>query len=115
MNFNTGGRLVLLGPIGADVSALWKWNDPECEMGNCPLIDGEDYAYYISLFKPEEPNPVACEEDGNAFIAEVPGFYVVKQRFGSYGTEFKGGSVIGRLVHTPIISPAIFGTVYLSE
>ena len=47
--------------------------------------------------------------------AKVPIFGLARQRFGSYGTSFSGGSVGGYLVYTPIVSPAIFGTVFLDE
>jgi hypothetical protein len=116
MNFNSGARLVLLGPTDGDVSASWDWNDPACEDGNCPLIGETDYAHYLDLFDSFEPNPIACQESGSAFIAAVDSFGLAKQRFGSYGTAFKSGSVSnGYLVHTPIISPAIFGSLTLSE
>ena len=124
MNFNSGDRLVLLGPTDGDVSADWDLNNSECENGNCPLVDGADYSQYISLFYPdpdsdtdlEAPFLKDCNPDGgNAFIAVVPSFGLVKQRFGSYGTSFSGGSVSGYLVHTPIVSPAILGTVFLDE
>jgi hypothetical protein len=118
MNFNSGARLVLLGPTDGEVSAEWNLNDPDpnCQYGNCPLIDAEDYNRYISiLILGEDPNPVDCEDGGNAFIAVVPGFGIKRQRFGSYGPSFTEGSVSGYLVHTPIISPALFGTVYPSE
>lgn len=116
MNFNSGARLVLLGPIGGPVNAYWELNDPDCVPGNCPLIDGADYIHYLYLFDPEQdPNPEACDSGADAFIAEVPVFDIARQRFGSYGTRFTGGSVSGHLVHTPIISPAIFGSLTLSE
>jgi len=114
MNFNTGARLVLLGPTDGPVNAYWDWNDPTCENGNCPLIDGADYIHYIALFGPLAPNPVPCA-GADAFIAEVPVFDIARQRFGSYGTGFSGGSVSGHLVHTPILSPAIFGSLALNE
>jgi hypothetical protein len=111
MNFNSGAKLVLLGPTDGDVFAIWGSNDPACEDGNCPIINGADYLYYIDLFGPEEPNPVECSVGGNAYIAEVPEFHVRRQWFGSWGTRFTGGTVNGYLVHTPIISPAIFGSL----
>lgn len=117
MNFNTGARLVLVGPLEAPgtVTAHWFLNDPDCVDGNCPLINAEDYEHYLDLFDPEvDPIPVACD-DADAFIAQVSDFTVTRQRLGSYGTSFSGGSVSGHLVHTPVISPAIFGTLYLNE
>jgi hypothetical protein len=115
MNFDSGARLVLLGPVNGDVSAYWDWNDPDCAGGGCPLISGADYLSYIVLFSPAAPNPIACLSGGNAFIAEVPDFGVRRRRFGSYGTSYTGGWVNGHLVHTPIFSPAIFGSLTLVE
>jgi hypothetical protein len=115
MNFNTGARLVLLGPVDGEVHAKWDWNDPACEDGGCPLITGEDYIHYIDLFDPQAPDPAACQDGGSAFIADVEQFDVGRQRFGSYGTSYSGGSVSGHLVHTPVISPAIFGSLTLAE
>jgi hypothetical protein len=115
MYFDTGARLVLRGPVDVEVSAYWDWNDPDCEAGGCPLINGADYLHYIDLFSPAAPDLVACPEGGDAFIAEIQEFGVLRQRFGSYGTTFAGGWVSGHLVHTPIISPAIFGSLTLSE
>jgi hypothetical protein len=118
MNFNSGARLVLIGPTDDEVFAAWDWNDPDpdCRYGNCPLIDGADYNRYISLLNLDTlPNPVPCGEDVNSFIAEVPQFGIARQRFGSFRTNFTEGLVSGWLVHTPIISPAIFGTLNLSE
>lgn len=115
MNFNSGARLVLLGPVDSDVSAYWDWNDPYCVDGGCPLFSGADYLHYIVLFSPTAPNPEACMAGGNAFIAEVPEFGVRRPRFGSYGTSYTEGSVNGHLVHTPIFSPAIFGSLTLVE
>lgn len=115
MNFNSGARLVLRGPVDGDVSAYWDWNDPTCVGGGCPMISGADYLHYIVLFASAAPHPVACVDSGNAFIAEVQDFGVRRQRFGSYGTGFTGGSVNGHLVHTPIFSPAIFGSLTLTD
>lgn len=118
MNFHSGARLVLLGPKREDgvVNAEWDWDDPECLGGNCPIIDAEDYLHYLDLFDPfTVPNPVECHLDGDGFalIAEVQTFSLRRQWFGSYGTRFTQGSLSGRLVHTPIISPAIFGSLQL--
>lgn len=118
MNFHSGARLVLVGPRREDglVNAEWVWDDPECLDGNCPIIDAEDYLHYLDLFDPfTVPNPVACHLDGDDFalIAEVQTFGLRRQWFGSYGTRFTQGSLSGRLVHTPIISPAIFGSLQL--
>ena len=123
MNFNSGARLVLLGPTDDEIKAEWDFNNSACEYGNCPLIDGADYSQYISLLypvadpDPEAPSLYTCSpsDDGNAFIAKVPEFGVARQRFGSFRTNFTGGLVSGWLVHTPVISPAIFGTLNLSE
>jgi hypothetical protein len=114
MNFNSGARLVLLGPVDGEIDAYWDWNDPDCVAGGCPLINGADYLHYVVLFSPVPPNPVACPDGGNAFISDVEEFGVRRQWFGSYGTGFSGGSVSGHLVHTPIISPAIFGSLTLN-
>jgi hypothetical protein len=118
MNFHSGARLVLVGPRREDgvVNAEWDWDDPECLGGNCPIIDAEDYLHYLDLFDPfTVPNPVECNLDGDDFalIAEVQTFGLRRQWFGSYGTSFTQGSVSGYLVHTPIISPAIFGSLQL--
>ena len=114
MNFNSGARLVLLGPTDkGQVSAEWNWNDPECVNGNCPLIDGADYDYYVELFDGAPADLSICSAGGNAFLAGVSEFRIARQRFGSYGTNFSGGSVTGYLVHTPIISPALFGSISL--
>lgn len=117
MNFNSGARLVLRGPIGGEVSAYWDWNDPDpdCIEGGCPLLYGADYLYYVTLFSPAAPNPIACPDGGNAFIAEIQDIGVQRQRFGSYRTGFTGESVSGHLVHTPIVSPAIFGSLTLTD
>lgn len=115
MNFNSGARLVLVGPVVGGASAYWDWNDPDCVGGGCPLFSGADYLHYIDLFSPAAPNPIACLAGGNAFIAEVPDFGVRRRRFGSYGTSYTEGSVNGHLVHTPIFSPAIFGSLTLTE
>lgn len=110
MNFHSGARLVLLGPGREDgeVKAQWIYNDPGCPDGNCPLIS---YGYYIGLF--ESGDLSGCGGGGNSFIAGVPEFGLRRQWFGSYGTSFIGGLVSGYLVHTPIISPAIFGSLQL--
>lgn len=118
MNFYTGARLVLVKPGDVMVDAAWSWDDPGCLGGNCPIIDAEDYLYYLDLFDLDpltEPNPVECHLDGDDFalIAEVPAFGLRRQWFGSYGTRFRRGLVSGYLVHTPIISPAIFGSLQL--
>ena len=111
MSFNGGGRLVLLGPIGGGAAAQWYWDDPACPYGNCPLIY---YGYYINLLNLGTPSQCATVGGPNdAFIAQVQPFQVVKQRLGSYGVGFTGGSLSGWLVHTPVVSPAIFGTVVL--
>jgi hypothetical protein len=115
MNFNSGARLVLLGPVDGEVSAYWDWNDPACEEGGCPLVNGDDYLHYIDLFSPEAPNPIACMDGGSSFIADIQEFGVGRQRFGSYGLNFSSGSVSGHLVHIPVISPAIFGSLTLTE
>jgi hypothetical protein len=113
MNFDTGARLVLLGPEGI-AYANWDWDDPDCQAGNCPLIKYMDYEHYIELFTPAEPpNLIPCTGP-DAFIAEVTAFDVERQRFGSYGVSYKTGTVNGFLVHTPIVSPAIFGTLSLN-
>jgi hypothetical protein len=57
--------------------------------------------------------PCAQVAPNDAFIAKVSQFDVVKQWLGSYGVGFTGGLVSGWLVHTPVLSPAIFGTVDL--
>lgn len=118
MNFRSGAGLVLVGPRLEDgvVNAEWVWDDPECSGGNCPIIDAEDYLYYLDLFDPfTVPNPVECHLDGDGFalIAEIQTFGLRRQWFGSYGTGFTQGSLSGRLVHTPIVSPAIFGSLQL--
>jgi hypothetical protein len=116
LSFHAGGRLVLVGPSDGPVNAFWAWNDPVCEAGNCPLIDDTDYAYYVDLFDPLTiSEPIDCVVGSNSYIADVPEFDLAKQRFGSYWTTFNGGSVLGWLVHTPFISPALFGTLYLNE
>jgi hypothetical protein len=119
MNFDSGARLVLVGPIGGDVYAEWDWDTLLCPSGNCPLTD---YTDYITLFTMADPEtallPCAAEgaePTGKSFIAEVPQFDVSKQFFGSYGTRYRRGTVSGWLVHTPIVSPAIFGTVSVSR
>jgi hypothetical protein len=114
LDFYSGARLVLVGPSGGrgPVTAHWFLDDPDCLDGDCPLIFADDYEHYLDLFDPEvDPNPMACD-DADAFIAEVSEFEVTRQRFGSYGTRFTGGFVSGYLVHTPILSPAIFGVLY---
>lgn len=110
LNFHSGARLVLLGPRSEDgvVKAQWVYNDPGCPDGNCPLIN---YGYYIGLF--DSDDLYSCGEGGNSFIAGVPEFGLRRQWLGSYGTSFIGGLVSGYLVHTPIISPAIFGSLQL--
>ena len=116
MSFNAGGRLVLVGPSGPEVAAQWDWNDPEdCPtLSNCPLISYEDYINLLFRLNEAPPSLSLCGERGRpSFIAEVPPFDVVKQRLGSYGVDFTKGSVRGWLVHTPVVSPAIFGTVDL--
>ena len=115
MNFNSGARLVLVGPVDGEVNASWDWNDPDCVTGNCPLVDGEDYDNYLTLFSSNPPDPLECVAGGKAYIAEVPEFDVAKQRLGSYGTRYIGGTVNGHLVHTPVISPAIFGSLSLAK
>lgn len=113
MNFNSGGRLVLIGPVNGTVNANWDFDDPSCPDGNCPLIG-------YSNFLDPTINPVedllSCDAAGDstsAFIAQVPSFQVARQWFGSYGTRFRGGFVSGFLVHTPIVSPAVVGEVVL--
>jgi hypothetical protein len=116
MNFNAGGRLVLVGPqLGSTDTppvAQWDWDNPDCRDGNCPLIDYGSYIFLLSQLTASQ-----CSELGDsdkAFIAQVERFQVVKQWLGSYGIGFKSGLIQnGWLVHTPVISPAIFGTVAL--
>lgn len=116
MNFNSGARLVLLGPTEGDVFAYWGYNDPDpnCEDGNCPIIDADDYLYYFDLFRTDVEALSVCSSD-NAYIAEVSEFDVKRQWLGSYRTPFNSGTVSGYLVHTPIISPAIFGSLTLNQ
>ena len=117
MSFNAGGRLVLVGPSGPGVAARWEWNDPAgCPtLSNCPLISHDDYINLLSRLNGDPPSLSSCgASDGPSFIAEVPPFEVVKQRLGSYGIGFTIGSIQnGWLVHTPVVSPAIFGIVAL--
>jgi hypothetical protein len=114
MNFDTGARLVLLGPEGI-AYANWDYNDPACPTGNCPLIKYMDYVHYIDLFNPAEPpNLISCTGGPDAYIAKVSSFGVERQKFGSYGVSYQTGTVSGFLVHTPIVSPAIFGTLSLN-
>jgi hypothetical protein len=113
MSFNAGGRLVLVGPRESGVAAEWDWDDPNCPYGNCPLISYDDYINLLSRLNTSELSD--CGGNGGfSFIAEVPSFDVVRQWLGSYGVGFRSGSIQNRwLVHTPVISPAIFGTVVL--
>jgi hypothetical protein len=116
MSFNNGSRLVLVGPT-SETFAYWDWDDLDCPDGNCILTD---YSYYIDLFDPLEPNPIECDDNtisnpDLSFIAEVEEFGVKRQWFGSYGVKFKKGLISGYLVHTPIVSPAIFGIVQQTD
>jgi hypothetical protein len=115
MSFNAGGRLVLVGPqLGpADIPpvAQWDWDNPGCPNGNCPLIDYGSYIVLLSQLT--DPQCSQWGDSDEAFIAKVTDFDVARQWLGSYGVGFRGGSVSGWLVHTPVISPAIFGTVDL--
>ena len=120
MNFFPFGRLVLVGPTDSqEVYAFWEYDDPTCVNGNCPLIGQANYldpdldpltdligCAYTS-------DPYSDNDTLSAYIADVTVFDVVKQRFGSWGTTFSGGTVRGFLDHTPYISPAIVGVVEL--
>lgn len=109
MNFNTGARLVLVGP-DSPIAASWDLDDPECTEGDCPLTDYADY--WTLVYEDGLPD---CDDDNyksDSYIAEVPVFDVYRRRFGSYGVpSYSHGVVSGYLIHTPIVSPAIFGII----
>lgn len=130
MNFNDGGRLVLVGPANGPVGAYWGYDDPLHPDGNILLMG------YSRFLDPDTdtdnivPNVdppgdmVLCDDtifggDPNAaYIAQVPRFQVVRQRVGSYGVygrSFRWGDVHGFLDHRPFVSPAVVGKVILHE
>jgi hypothetical protein len=120
MNFYDGARLVLVGPADGTVGAYWGYDDPnprcQDQDGICPLIG---YSNFLDPnTDPDDLKP--CEDTGDtdaAYIARVPSFRVVRQRFGSYGKSFRWvtwASVSGFLDHTPIVSPAVVGEVVLN-
>jgi hypothetical protein len=127
MNFFPFGRLVLVGPtedpMTDPVYASWNWDDPLCVNGNCILLG---YANFLDPDTDPATDLIHCDDTSEpytdndilaAYIAEVGSFNVVKQRVGSWGPPSRGvtgGLVSGFLDHTPYISPAIVGVVYLN-
>lgn len=129
INFNDGGRLVLVGPFYDDesepepVTANWDFDDPSCPDGNCPLLGYTNYLdpdivrLYPTLDPYDKLEP--CETEGDpyaAYIAQILSFevVVVRQRIGSrFRTSYSGGEVFGFLDHRPIISPAVIGEISL--
>ena len=111
MNFNNGSRLVLVLNQDEEAMAEWDYDDPACP-GGC-LFPG--YATYIFDVLPDlEEMGQNCGDDGDdiSLIAKVPDMTLTKQRFGSWGIRGVSGATLnGWLVHTPLLIPAVFGTV----
>lgn len=124
MNFYDAGRLVLVGPADGPVYANWDFDDPDHPDGNILLIGYSNFLYpdtdTNNIQRDIEPpgDIVFCDDTfggdlNEAYIAQVPNFKVVRQRFGSYGIPFRKGEVYGFLDHRPFVSPAVVGKVRL--
>lgn len=112
MTFKNGSRLVLVMPPG-EAEAYWDYNDPEC-LDGC-VFPG--YGEYLFLIDPDQQGELcSCDVDGEALIAEVPFVRLQKQWFGSWGPSARrvdGAVLSGWLIHTPLLIPAVYGTVIL--
>ena len=109
LNFYDNRRLVLVMDQ-PDALAIWDYDDPLCPDG-CVFPGFEYYLEYLPSLIGAVPN---CGDDGNdvSLIAAVPKIELKKQRWGSWGVGgISGGTVEGWLVHTPLIFPAVLGTV----
>jgi hypothetical protein len=109
LNFYDSRRLILTMDQQY-AEALWDYDDPTCPDG-CIFPGYDYYLEYLSFLEGAEPN---CADDGNdiSLIAKVPDIVLKKQRWGSWGVRgISGGIVNGWLVHTPLLFPAVFGTV----
>lgn len=108
--------MVLKKPDDVSATADWFWDDPYYPDRGVFLID------YNSYIQNNLSKLVACNDeisggnDSRSFIASVESFVVTREKLGSYGLRnYRTGEVEGLLVHTPFISPAIFGTVTLGR
>lgn len=112
MNFHNRSRLVMVMDQNA-AAALWDYDDPVCPDG-CVL---SSYVFYLTYLQALGGQSANCETIGDpevSLIAEVPQIILKKQRFGSWGVRgVTGATISGWLVHTPLVIPAVFGTVVL--
>lgn len=116
MNFNDGSRLVLVLDDG-DAVAAWDYGDPFCDK-KC-IFRG--YSAYIDLLE-ESSDPFPGCSAPDALIAKMESddggpVLLRKQWLGSSLRGFVRGvnhaELSGWLVHTPLVVPAVFGTVVL--
>jgi len=118
MYFNDGSRLVLVLDE-PDAVASWDYDDPFCPDG---CIFPGYYAYIAALETEENPFPsCTLDTDDVALIANVGSEFdpivLRKQWLGSswsgLARNARWAELNGWLVHTPLIVPAVFGTVVL--
>jgi hypothetical protein len=113
MNFKDGSRLVLVmdDPYA---TASWDYNDPKC-LNGC-LFTGSSYYYYKDILEPPA-SLLACNEGSSALIASVGPMNLRKQWLGSswrgIARTVNNAELNGWLVHTPLVFPAVFGTIVL--
>jgi hypothetical protein len=116
MHFDNGNRLVLVLNDDNAVAA-WDYDDPFCS-GEC-IFRG--YLAYIDLLLEDTDNPFGfCSGEG-ALIAKVESegdpISLRKRRLGSslrgLARKTTRAKLNGWLVHTPLVVPAVFGTVVL--
>lgn len=112
MTFKDKCRLVMFMDQN-EAAALWDYDDPVCPDGR--VLSG--YKFYLTYLQALGGQSANCEKFGDpdvSLIAEVPQIILKKQRIGSWGMAgVSGATISGWLVHTPLIFPAVFGTVVL--
>lgn len=116
MNFDDGSRLVLVLDDDS-AAAAWDYSDPFCD-GKCIFRGYPAYIYLLKNFA--NPFPGCSGEDALIAKMESDGGNPVllrKQWLGSSLRGFvrgvNGAELSGWLVHTPLVVPAVFGTVVL--
>jgi hypothetical protein len=117
MSFDDGNRLVLVLD-DQDVAAHWGYDDPNCADG-C-IFPG--YAYYIDQILNNSFSLCDDYEAGDPNVGLIANLGSVddpvKLRKQWLGSSMKGfpryvthADLYGWLVHTPLLVPAVFGTV----